>query len=496
MIVGDLLRLEDLHLGLAWGTADLLERPVSGVTSTDLQDPARYLQPGELVLSGLVWWKPESGAEREPDAALRFATSLRSARVAALLAGEGTHGRVPPSLVDACRTHGIPLISIPAGTSFRAVTDRIYLRLWGELSTGSARAGALPEAVRQELAALLDTGAPLDRVLALAVARLGLPPCAIVSATGRPVAGSAAAGDGGARPPAAEGGVPVGPPEASPFAGWRLTGATTAAARALADLLAPRALAARSEDSARRRAAADLFDLLAAPGTADHGDVVHALGGCSLPAEAPLTTLSARIERAPAGWAVEALTELLRLAGARFAVGSDERGEAAAVVAGQVGDLRPLLPALQALLGPGRQLRIGVGPAAAATAAGLRGSLVGARYALASAAPYADAARLDSLASLLAGIPAEVTAAFHERLLGRLVSNDRENGVSLVDTLAAFLAHDGSWARTAKALHVHVNTVHYRVRRIEELTGRSLVRLADQADLRTALLCAPRGGAA
>ena len=523
MIVGDLLRLEDLHLGLAWGTADLLDRPVTGVTSTDLQDPARYLQPGELVLSGLVWWKPESGAEREPDAALRFATSLSSARVAALLAGEGTHGRVPPSLVDACRTHGIPLISIPAGTSFRAVTDRIYLRLWGELSTGSARAGALPEAVREELAALLDTGAPLDRVLSLAVTRLGLPPCALLTPTGRPIATSApAAHPAAARPsapssaarahpaaptsaahPAArvqeavggDGSVPVGPSEGSPFAGWRLTGAS-AAARALADLLAPRALAARSEDSARRRAAADLFDLLAAPGTADHGDLAHALGGCSLPADKPLTTLSARIDRAPAAWAVEALTELLRLAGARFAAGSDDRGEAAAVVAGPLADLRPLLPALQALLAPGQRLRIGVGPAAAATAQALRGSLVGARYALASAAPYADAARLDSLASLLAGIPAEVTAAFHERLLGRLVSNDRENGVSLVDTLAAFLAHDGSWARTAKALHVHVNTVHYRVRRIEELTGRSLVRLADQADLRAALLCAPGGGAA
>ena len=110
MIVGDLLRLEDLHLSLAWGTDELLDRPVTGVTSTDLQDPARYLQPGELVLSGLVWWRPEA----EPGAALRFATSLRSAGAVALLAGEGTHGAVPPSLVAACRTHGIPLLAVPA----------------------------------------------------------------------------------------------------------------------------------------------------------------------------------------------------------------------------------------------------------------------------------------------------------------------------------------------------------------------------------------------
>jgi len=605
MIVGDLLRLEDLRLGLAWGTPELLNRPVTGVTSTDLQDPARYLQPGELVLSGLVWWKPDadqpdadqpgaegpgaerpgsqrpglersgseqSGAEQSgleqsgsgrpgseqsgpgrtgrgsdadpataaavPDAALRFATSLSSARVAALLAGEGTHGRVPPSLVDACRIHGIPLISVPAGTSFRAVTDQIYLRLWGELSSRSERAWALPEAARQELSALLEAGAPLDRVLSRAVTRLGLPACAVLAGSGRLIAASSTAASvpSSAAPsapssaprssaassaarsaapsprsssapsaptfaaptaaassgplPVADAGVPIGPPEAAPFGGWRLTGAA-AASQALAELLAPLRLSARSRDSERRRSAADLFDLLAAAGTADPGDFAHALAACALPGDTPLTTVSARVDRAPALWAVEGLTELLRLAGVRFVAGSDERGDAAAVVAGPLPDLRPLLPGLQTLLGPGQVLRIGVGPGAAATVPGLRGSLIGARYALASADPYADAARLDSLAALLAGIPAEVTSAFHERLLGRLLANDRENGVSLLDTLAAFLEHDGSWSRTAKALHVHVNTVHYRARRIEELTGRSLVRLADQADLRAALLCAP-----
>ncbi|MFI9270714.1 helix-turn-helix domain-containing protein [Kitasatospora sp. NPDC052896] len=53
------------------------------------------------------------------------------------------------------------------------------------------------------------------------------------------------------------------------------------------------------------------------------------------------------------------------------------------------------------------------------------------------------------------------------------------------------MAHDCSWARTAQALHVHVNTVHYRVRRIEELTARDLGHLDDRLDLRAALLCAP-----
>ncbi|MGN5378039.1 PucR family transcriptional regulator [Streptomyces lasalocidi] len=59
----------------------------------------------------------------------------------------------------------------------------------------------------------------------------------------------------------------------------------------------------------------------------------------------------------------------------------------------------------------------------------------------------------------------------------------------LLATLETFLACDGSWARTAQALHLHVNTVHYRMERIERLTGRDLSRLRDRLDLRAALLC-------
>ncbi|MFJ9823634.1 helix-turn-helix domain-containing protein [Streptomyces sp. NPDC101160] len=46
-----------------------------------------------------------------------------------------------------------------------------------------------------------------------------------------------------------------------------------------------------------------------------------------------------------------------------------------------------------------------------------------------------------------------------------------------------------SWSRTAEALRIHVNTVRYRVDRIQALTGRDLSRLDQKADLRAALLC-------
>ena len=45
----------------------------------------------------------------------------------------------------------------------------------------------------------------------------------------------------------------------------------------------------------------------------------------------------------------------------------------------------------------------------------------------------------------------------------------------------------GSWNACAATMYVHVNTVRYRIRRIEELTGRDLSRLDDQVDFFLAL---------
>ncbi|MFE4604102.1 PucR family transcriptional regulator ligand-binding domain-containing protein, partial [Kitasatospora indigofera] len=346
MIVGDLLHLDDLDIRLAWGTPELLARQITGVTSTDLQDPARYLQPGELVLTGLVWWQPEDGS-----AALRFATALRSARVAALMAGEGTHGAVPSGLAEACRTHGIPLLAVPAGTSFRAVTDRVYLRLWGGLQAGVQDAAAIPEAARRELAGLIDSGARAAEVLAHAVSRLGVPECSVSTTGGRviaelppaaaaaPPAGRATGTGAGTNPgtgtsPGTGTALPVGPQENSPFDGWLLhggpaaEGAATPMLRGLADLLAPLAARAHAEAAARRQAAGRLLGLLAGDGPAD---LAEALAACGLPAEGPLVTVAARIDGGPDDWAAHALAEALQPLGVPFAAGTDPAGRTAAL---------------------------------------------------------------------------------------------------------------------------------------------------------------------
>ena len=96
-------------------------------------------------------------------------------------------------------------------------------------------------------------------------------------------------------------------------------------------------------------------------------------------------------------------------------------------------------------------------------------------------------AEVTSHVALLATVPDDVRRAFAARVLEPVLAYDRRNDAGLVDTLAAFLDCSGSWSRAAEALHLHVNTVRYRIGRIEELTGRDLARFSDRVDVFLAL---------
>jgi len=98
-----------------------------------------------------------------------------------------------------------------------------------------------------------------------------------------------------------------------------------------------------------------------------------------------------------------------------------------------------------------------------------------------------DSAQFGSWELLLAMVPGEARRAFQAALLDPLVAYDRDHGTELVATLEAFLACSGSWSRAAEAMFIHVNSLRYRIRRIEELTGRDPRSLADQAALLLAL---------
>ncbi|MFF4604941.1 PucR family transcriptional regulator [Streptomyces sp. NPDC001339] len=155
-----------------------------------------------------------------------------------------------------------------------------------------------------------------------------------------------------------------------------------------------------------------------------------------------------------------------------------------------------LLALIQGPLGRGLaddgRLTVGVS-ASVHSAEGLRGALEEARHArrVAAARPgRVCAAGHEELAShvlLLPFVPDDVRRAFTARLLDPLRDYDRRHRAELIPTLEAFLDCDGSWTRCATRLHLHVNTLRYRVGRIEQLTGRDLSRLEDKLDFFLAL---------
>lgn len=81
----------------------------------------------------------------------------------------------------------------------------------------------------------------------------------------------------------------------------------------------------------------------------------------------------------------------------------------------------------------------------------------------------------------------EDARSFAREVLGRLVTDPSERTVELVRTLARYFREDGSPQRTAKVLSVHPNTVGYRLRRAEELSGLALDRYQDRLAAQVAL---------
>jgi sugar diacid utilization regulator len=78
-----------------------------------------------------------------------------------------------------------------------------------------------------------------------------------------------------------------------------------------------------------------------------------------------------------------------------------------------------------------------------------------------------------SVAVLLASAP-EAGRAFAEAVLRPVLEQPGADRSLLLDTLRAWFAENGSTSAAAARLYVHRNTIRYRLRRIEELTGRSL----------------------
>jgi DNA-binding PucR family transcriptional regulator len=90
------------------------------------------------------------------------------------------------------------------------------------------------------------------------------------------------------------------------------------------------------------------------------------------------------------------------------------------------------------------------------------------------------------LAMLVSAAPAEAERVA-TTVLGSILALKGHESAVLIRTLRTWCANDGSPDRTAELLHCHANTIRYRLRRIETLTGRSLRSPQDLAEIVTAL---------
>ncbi|PXY27108.1 PucR family transcriptional regulator [Prauserella muralis] len=463
-LVRTLLELPELRLRLRAG-GDLLDNEVSRIYVTELPDPSRYLARGELVLSGLLWWRDAGDAEP-------FVAALARAGCAALAASGADTGGIPDELVRACERHRLPLLEVPADLSFAVITERVVLALAAE--SGGARKRLLSAAAdNATLTALLQQGA----------AELGAD-CWVRSATGRVVAASTPA------PPRQRSVVRVGGRHAIP---WSLVvdARLGPGAAEVADELAGLVGLARSREdevrAARMRVAEPLLALLASSG-GSAAELTTAFAATGLPPDTELRVLVARTPGSRR--AAEVLGELLAehpepVFVGRPGSGDDEAYALVALARPWPADWAATAEHALSALGGGRVL---IGTGGPATVAGLRGASEEARHAVVAAARSDDRVAVVSGEQigphrlLLAGAPDELRLALRQRMLGPLLDHP-----DLLHTVRVFLERSGSPARAAKVLHVHVNTLRYRIARAGELLGADLSDFRTQVDLYLAL---------
>lgn len=84
----------------------------------------------------------------------------------------------------------------------------------------------------------------------------------------------------------------------------------------------------------------------------------------------------------------------------------------------------------------------------------------------------------------------ELEAFCHEQL-GTLLAYDQAHGTELLSTLRAFFAHHGNISRAAEALHLHRNSLIYRLERIAEIAGTDLEEAEHRFALQLALRLLP-----
>jgi DNA-binding PucR family transcriptional regulator len=241
---------------------------------------------------------------------------------------------------------------------------------------------------------------------------------------------------------------------------------------------------ARAQEEGRRTLAAELVELAwgGDVGTATLAARLRALG---FVAGRPLTVVASANDTRDVTYA--------GLGCGDTTVAARHRDALVLLVESDADDLTDRIAALIADGGDDPVLGAGRPVADPADPATLRQSLAEATTALALARTRPAGQRvirhldIGSHALLLDFVDRQVLLSFRESVLGPLERWDREHDAELVRTLQAFLANDGQWRVTAAQLHIHHNTLRYRIGRVAALTGRDAETTGGRVDFALAL---------
>jgi purine catabolism regulator len=503
LTIGSLV--EGLGLELAAGQS-AAATPVRWVHITELPDPTPWLSGGELLLT--------TGLQVHGEEELRgFVRRLEKHGLAGLGFGTGfQHDSLPDTLVDEAAELGFPLFEVPYDVPFIALTERAMTRLVNEQYEVLQRGIAIHK--RLERLVLEEQG--LSALVQAVAEAIGGAACVIGARGDRMASGrtfrefpSAAldqiADDVQRRTPAVAfapehpdlGGRALALPVAGGEHAWLVAMRDGGPLGPFERLLLQQAVTVVALELMRqrvvrdteRRLAGDVF-AEALTGRLEQDELETRLAPFGISGEAFTMVFGGLAEPAAAEHALERVLVDSAAHGGLVAT----RGPLLCAVV-SAGDLDPMELAGAARASLAQQFgAVRAAVSRPAPVDQLRRAFHEARCAIEAAglanghapevASYRDLGAFQLILSLQDD---DALRLYCDSLLGPLENGGGEYGDELLRSLEAFIEQNGQWERAARELYCHRHTLRYRIRRIEELTGRDLSRARDRIEFWLAL---------
>jgi purine catabolism regulator len=477
--LADLLAEEAFGLELLSGQGVADGREVRGAHAVEVEAPARWLGRDWVMLTTGVRLRGNVEAQRE------LIPQLEAGGASALGFGVGLgFKRVPPALLAVARERHFPLFVVPYETPFREIIHFVD----SALTSGAEQVFRRLTALQRYLVDALQAPQP-ERAMVDRLARFLDAGVVLLSADGEPevVAGRAPVAELlEAADPELPGAVEL------EVGGWHAVAVPVAARRLM--LASPRRGFVDKLAKPAAEATAPLLEAMArlSDVVRDQEQAVKAaLLEEALEAEQPRDPLPLAARAAAFGLDFGAPVRVLviragrevhrdvvrRLEQGRLRHLAHQRHSSLIVlVQATDAELRAVLPEgpTDAVIGVGR----------AVTAMGdVRHSLRDAELAASLGHGVMHFDDLDLGTFMVSEIPADRLAPKVDEILAALRANP-----PLHEALQAYFAHDLDIAATAAALHMHRNSLRYRLARAEQVLGRSLKQPATIAALHLALL--------